>query len=109
MKLVEDSEGRLLVAGEIVAIAGGGALHLAGATGPGDAVWAAGAVLALIPLSWSVARALAARRMGVDVIALLAIVAALAVGEYLAAAVVALMLSGGTALEAAAGRRAVAS
>ena len=45
-------------------------------------------------------------RVGVDVIALLALAGALAVGEYLAAAVVSVMLASGRALEAWAGRRA---
>jgi heavy metal translocating P-type ATPase len=53
----------------------------------------------------SVARTLARKDVGVDLIALLAIAAALALGEYLAAAVVALMLSGGNALEERAARR----
>ena len=44
--------------------------------------------------------------MGVDAIALIAMAGALAVGEYLAGAVIALMLSGGNALEATASRRA---
>ena len=39
---------------------------------------------------------------GVDAIALVAMAGALALGEYLAGAVVALMLAGGNALEAAA-------
>ena len=61
-------------------------------------------------------RARAARRLdgalapagdvGVDAIALVAIVGALALGEYLAAAIVALMMSGGAALEAWADGRA---
>ncbi len=59
-----------------------------------------------MPLAVSAVRTLAARRLGVDLIALLAIVAALAFGEYLAGAIVALMLAGGNALEAAAGSRA---
>ena len=70
-----------------------------------DVAWAATAVVMLVPLAWSVIRALLRRDMGVDIIALLAIVAALALGEYLPAAVVALMLSGGNALEGAAIRR----
>jgi heavy metal translocating P-type ATPase len=71
-----------------------------------DVAWAATAVLVAVPLTWSVVRSLARRDLGVDVIALVAIVAALAVGEYLAAAVVALMLAGGNALEAVAAGRA---
>ncbi|WP_217915342.1 heavy metal translocating P-type ATPase [Miltoncostaea marina] len=70
-----------------------------------DAVWSATTVLVLAPLVLSVARALTRGDLGVDVIALLAMAGALALGEYLAAAVVALMMSGGEALEAlAAGR-----
>ena len=58
-----------------------------------------------LPLSWSVMRALLAGRLGVDVIALLAMAVRSALGEYLAGAVIALMLAGGNALEAyAAGR-----
>ena len=59
----------------------------------------------LVPLTWSVARTLWRRDLGVDAIALVAMAAALATGEFLAGAVVALMLAGGNALEAyAAGR-----
>ena len=72
----------------------------------GDAVWAVAIALTLIPLTWSVVRTLMRGDVGVDAIALVAMVGALALGEYLAGAVIALMLSGGNALEAAAGRRA---
>ena len=54
----------------------------------------------------SIARGLRRGRAGVDVIALLAMGGALALGEELAGAVIALMLAGGNALEDAAGRRA---
>jgi heavy metal translocating P-type ATPase len=67
--------------------------------------WALGAAVVLVPLVVSTARALLHGDVGVDAIALVAIVWALALGEYLAAAIVALMMSGGAALEAwAAGR-----
>ncbi|MEP7309857.1 MAG: heavy metal translocating P-type ATPase [Acidobacteriota bacterium] len=46
------------------------------------------------------------RRLGVDLIALVAILGSLALGEYLAGAVVALMYAGGQSLEAMAARRA---
>ncbi len=97
---------RRLALAQLAAIIAGALLHQAGRGDAGDAVWAVSAAVALVPLAWDVARALLRRELGVDVIALLAIVAALAVGEYLAAAIVALMLSGGMALEQAAGRRA---
>jgi len=58
-----------------------------------------------VPLAVSTARSLLRGDVGVDAIALVAIVWALALGEYLAAAIVALMMSGGAALESwAAGR-----
>ena len=86
-------------------LASGLLLHVAGAGGAANAVWAAvggcGAVYSL----WAIADALRHGRVGVDVIALLALTGALAVGEPLAAAVIAVMLASGRALEAwAAGR-----
>lgn len=69
-------------------------------------VWAVVTGALLIPLTWSVIRTLLRRDLGVDAIALVAMAGALALQEFLAGAVVALMLAGGNALEAAAGRRA---
>ena len=60
----------------------------------------------LVPLTWSVVRSLLRRDVGVDAIALISMAGALALGEYLAGAVIALMLAGGNALEEAANRRA---
>jgi heavy metal translocating P-type ATPase len=60
----------------------------------------------LVPLSWSVGRTLLAGDLGVDLIALLAMAGALALSEYLAGAVIALMLAGGNALEEFASARA---
>jgi heavy metal translocating P-type ATPase len=64
--------------------------------------------LALVVLSsaWSLSRSLRRGQLSVDVIALIAMVGALVLGEYLAAAVIAVMLAGGNALEAAATGRA---
>jgi heavy metal translocating P-type ATPase len=73
--------------------------------GDAAAVWRGTAIVVLVPLAWSVARTLARRALGVDLIALIAIVGALALGEELTAAVIALMLSGGNALERYAARR----
>ncbi len=92
----------------IVTVSGlfaGAVLHLAGAAGAGDGAWiAAGACGAAYAL-WAIVDSLRRRRMGVDVIALLAVCGALAVGEYLAAAVISVMLASGRALEGwAAGR-----
>ena len=95
-----------LAGGQLLAIVAGGVLNRAGYGDAGAAVWALSAAAVLVPLTWSVIVTLVRRRLGVDVIALMAIAAALVLGEYLAAAIVALMLSGGMALEEAAGRRA---
>jgi len=100
------SETRLLVGLILAALALGGVIHVFVPGGTGDLVWAAAIALALVPLTWSVGRSLARGDVGVDAIALVAMGGALALGEYLAGAVIALMLSGGNALEAAAGRRA---
>jgi heavy metal translocating P-type ATPase len=96
---------RLLAVGVLVAIGGGGLLHFLSRPEAGDAVWAVATTVVLVPLAWSVGRSLLRRDVGVDAIALVAIAGSLALGEYLAGAVVALMLAGGNALEdAAAGR-----
>ncbi len=97
---------RLLALGALAGIAVGGLLHLVSLPQAGDAVWAASTAIILVPLTWSVLRSLMHGDVGVDAIALVAMAAALALGEYLAGAVVALMLAGGNALEASAGRRA---
>jgi len=84
----------------------GGAMHLAGDPSGGNAAWAVTVGVMLVPLSWSVARSLLHGDVGVDAIALVSMAGALALGEYLAGAVIALMLAGGNALEEVAGRRA---
>lgn len=96
---------RLLAAGVLAAIGVGGLLHLLSEPKAGDAVWAVATAVVLVPLAWSVARSLFRGDVGVDAIALAAMAASLALGEYLAGAVVGLMLAGGNALEdSAAGR-----
>jgi heavy metal translocating P-type ATPase len=100
------SEPYLLVGLILFALALGGVVHIFEPGQAGDLVWAAAIALTLIPLTWSVLRTLVRGDVGVDAIALVAMIGALALGEYLAGAVIALMLSGGNALEAAAGRRA---
>jgi heavy metal translocating P-type ATPase len=97
---------RLLPLVTATAIAVGGALHLLDHPTAGDAVWAAAVAVLLVPLTWSVAKTLLRGDVGVDMIALVAMATALVLGEYLAGAVIALMLSGGNALEAYAARRA---
>jgi len=84
-------------------IAVGGGLWVADLHGIADLVWAATTATALIPLFVTVVRELMRGRAGVDLIALAAMGSAVLLGEYLAGAVVALMLSGGGALEDHAG------
>jgi heavy metal translocating P-type ATPase len=84
----------------------GTVLWLAGSHSAADVAWAAAVTLALIPLGISVARDLLHRETGVDLIALLAMAGSLVLGQYLAGAVVGLMLSGGQALERYASSRA---
>jgi len=87
------------------ALVAGLMLHAAGAGRAGDGAWLAGGLLGGGYAVWAVAEALRAGRVGVDVIALLAVGGAIAVRELLAAAVIAVMLASGRALEAwAAGR-----
>jgi heavy metal translocating P-type ATPase len=93
----------LMVLGAVVI---GGSLWLAGAHDAADVAWAAAVVLALIPLGISVVRDLLHRETGVDLIALLAMAGSLILGQYLAGAMVGLMLSGGQALERYASSRA---
>jgi heavy metal translocating P-type ATPase len=96
----------VLAASALAAILAGLALAAAGRHAAADAVWSAIVVVLLVPLVWSVAVTVVHGRVGVDAIALIAMAGALALGEALAGAVIALMLAGGNALEVAADRRA---
>ncbi len=84
----------------------GGLARLAGAGAIADAAWLASAACGLVYAVWSAAESLRRGRLGVDVIALLALAGAIAVGELLAAAVIAVMLTSGRTLEAWADERA---
>jgi heavy metal translocating P-type ATPase len=63
-------------------------------------------LLGAFPLLWNTLRRLMRKEIGVDIIAILAIGGSLLLQEYLAGALIVLMLSGGEALEAYALRRA---
>ncbi|ORB70019.1 heavy metal translocating P-type ATPase [Mycobacterium scrofulaceum] len=95
-----------LAAATVVALAAGGIAWLAGARRIADGCWIAGTVVAVLPALVWVLAALRRGRFGVDLIAVLSLVGTLLVGEYLAGALIAVMLAGGRALEAAAERRA---
>jgi heavy metal translocating P-type ATPase len=97
---------RLLALGALLTVSVGALLHLVDATLAGDALWAVCVGVMLVPLGWSVLRSLLRRNMGVDAIALVSMAGALALGQFLAGAVIALMLAGGNALEEIANTRA---
>jgi heavy metal translocating P-type ATPase len=102
-----DHRAQLLATIAVVAIAAGGLLHLMGEDAAGHAVWRAAVALLAAELTVEVARTVIVdHHLGVDTIALVAMVGALALDEELAGAVIGLMFSGGAALEAAASRRA---
>jgi heavy metal translocating P-type ATPase len=102
-----DHRARVLAAVAVLAITAGGVLHLAGAPGGGDEVWAGAVALLAAGLTFEVGRTiLIDRHMGVDTIALVAMVGSLALGQELAGVVVGLMFSGGAALEDFASMRA---
>jgi len=89
-----------------VALTAGGVAWLAGAGGLADLLWGLGTVSAVVPAVGWVLAALRRGHAGVDLIAVLALGGTLAVGEYLAGALIALMLATGRTLETAARRRA---
>ena len=62
-------------------------------------VWTIPAVVVAVRLAWAILRDLAHGELGVDLIAILAIVGALLLGEPFAAGVIAVMLATGQALE----------
>ncbi|HVX46748.1 MAG TPA: heavy metal translocating P-type ATPase [Mycobacteriales bacterium] len=88
------------------ALAGGGALWLLGMRSPADAAWAAGTLAAAGPALYWVIDALRHRRLGVDLIAVLALGGSLAVEQYFAGGLIALMLATGKFLDSTAQRRA---
>ncbi len=97
----------ILAALALLALAAGGILHLAGEAEAGDAVWRAAVVLLATELAVEVGRTiLVDRHMGVDTIALVAMVGSLPLGEELAGLIVGLMFSGGSAIEDLASTRA---
>lgn len=96
----------LWFAASSVGVAAGIVLWIVGARGAADLAWGLTTAVALVPLVVAVVTGLVERRAGVDVIAVLALAGSLALDEYLAGAIIALMLSSGRALETFANRRA---
>jgi len=90
----------------LAAVVAGSVLWLAREPSLADLAWAVAVVVALVPLGISVAKDLWHHETGVDLIALLAMAGSLVLGQFLAGAVIGLMLSGGQALERFASARA---
>ena len=97
--------GLLLGASLALLFAGIGA-WLSGAQDAARLTWSAATLLGVGPAAWWVWTSIRQRRLGVDVIALLALVGSLAVGEQLAGAIITVMLATGRVLEARATVRA---
>jgi heavy metal translocating P-type ATPase len=97
---------RVWLATSLVGLATGGVLWFLDLPDAANVVWSVTTVVALVSLLRDVVIGLLRRQPGVDVIALLAMGGSLALEEYLAGAVIALMLASGEALESYADRRA---
>ena len=107
LRRLAESRAQILAVIAMVAIAAGFLLHLAGAGEAGHQVWRAAVALLAVELTFEVIRTVVVdHHLGVDTIALVAMVGALALDEELAGAVIGLMFTGGAALEVAASRRA---
>jgi heavy metal translocating P-type ATPase len=89
----------LFLAVTAAGLAGGIVALLAGADRAADLMWAGTAVLAAALSAAAIGAALRQGRVGVDLIALLALVGAVVVGEQAAGAVIAVMVATGRALE----------
>ncbi|WP_406835159.1 heavy metal translocating P-type ATPase [Streptomyces sp. AHU1] len=106
LKVVSASAEAVLLAVTAVALSAGGVAWIVGAGSLADLFWALGTVAAVVPAVGWVLASLRHRDVGVDLVAVLALGGTLAVQEYLAGALIALMLATGRTLETAAQRRA---
>lgn len=94
---------RLMVRGvlavALTALFGGAMVRVTGRADLANLIWATGTVPVAVGLAVSIVRSFLAGRVGVDAIALVSMSGALALGEMLAAIVVAVMYAGGGVLE----------
>jgi heavy metal translocating P-type ATPase len=96
----------LLLTAALAGLAGGAITQYLGAQDASSWSYIASVWVVLIPTAVATARQLLKREAGVDLIAVLAMAGALALGEFLAGAIIAVMLTGGNALERFAAARA---
>lgn len=98
---------QILASVALVALAGGGLLSVLGQHGAAKTIWRVAVALLAAELAGEVVRtAIVEHSLGVDTIALVAMVGALALDQELAGVVIGLMFSGGASLEVVASRRA---
>jgi heavy metal translocating P-type ATPase len=83
----------------IISIILAGILHILGQSTAGNIVLGASASINVVPLVWGMVQDLRDGTYGVDILAATAIITAVLLGEYWAAMIVVLMLTGGEALE----------
>ena len=95
-----NNQARLLLAWVLAGLAAGIALQVAGYPAYAAIAWAAASLPVGLHVAIGVIRSLLGGRLGVDVIAFASILGALVLDEAAAAAVIALMVAGGEALEA---------
>ena len=94
-----DHRAQLLAALAALAIVVGGVLALAGADTAAHRVWGAAVAVLAAELAFEVGHSVVVEHsLGVDTIALVAMVGALALGQELAGAVIGFMFTGGAAL-----------
>ena len=101
-----DQPERVLLTLTVIGLCLGGGTWLARYPSVAGWIWAVTTAAALVPVLVSIIRALARRKAGVDVIALLAMAGALLLHEYFVGALIAVMYSSGRALEEYASARA---
>ena len=89
-----------------VGIVTGAVLKASGANDGANIAWGVTAAIGLVPIAVETIGGLLRRELGVDVIAILALAGSLALSQFLAGSVIALMLASGRALEEFADSRA---
>ena len=89
----------LLPAAAITAVLAGAVVHVAAGTTWATVVWSTGLVLTGGPILWRTLRQVVGGHLATDVVAMLAIAGAIALGQPLAGLIVVVMQSGGEALE----------
>jgi heavy metal translocating P-type ATPase len=97
--MAEPTIRRTLLAAAFAGLVLGLAASIGGMSNLANGIWTTGTLPVIIALLLRIVRDVLAGRMGVDAVALVSMSAALILGEGLAAAVVAVMYSGGSVLE----------